>query len=88
MNSNRRKKVSYLTPAEIVDKYPELELNFNWDSRTIGLFLRAKLLQGKYNANERKSLIREDSVFKLVEHTNALIEAQKIKVEDLDREGL
>jgi len=83
--SHKKRRIVYLTPSEIVEKYPELEDNFNWDVRCLGLFLRTKLLQGKYNANERKSLIREDSLVKLVGHTNDLIDAQKIRFEELEK---
>ena len=75
-----REKLEYLTPAEIIEKFPELEDNFNWDAKSVGLFLRTKLLKGRYNSNERKALIQIDSVVKLVEFTNIQIESQKVNV--------
>jgi len=72
------KKIEYLTPSQVIEKYPELEQKFGWTAKDIGLFLKNKLLQGHYNHSSRKSMIREDSLKKLIRFANEQIENQKV----------
>jgi hypothetical protein len=72
------KKTIYLTPTQVIEKYPELE-GFGWSAKEIGMFLKSRLLDGYYNHSLRKSMIEEDSIGKLVDFANDLIETQKVK---------
>lgn len=73
-------KIEYLTPTEIIDKYPELRLHFGWSAKDIGLLFKFRLLHGYYDPTRRKAMIKEDSVRKLVRYANEQIENQKIKL--------
>lgn len=73
-------KKDYLTPTEVLKKYPELHEKFGWTSKDMGMFLRAKLLEGHYSHALRKSLIREDSIFRLVRFANEQIDKQKVSL--------
>ena len=68
----------YLTPAQVIEKYPEL-VGFGWSAKEIGMILKSRLLDGYYNHSLRKSMIEEDSIGKLVGFANDLIETQKVK---------
>jgi hypothetical protein len=57
----------HLTTNEIFEKYPELQIQFNWTKRTISLFMRNKLLAGYYNRNKRTTIIKESSLLQLIE---------------------
>ena len=74
------KKAEYLTPSQVIDKYPELEQKFGWTAKDIGLFLKNKLLQGHFNHSSRKSMIREDSLKKLIQYANSQIENQIVLI--------
>lgn len=70
------KKIEYLTPSQVMQRYPELEQKFGWVAKDLGLFLKNKLLQGHYNHSLRKSMIREDSLKRLVRFANEQLENQ------------
>jgi hypothetical protein len=74
------KKIEYLTPSQVIEKFPELEQKFGWTAKDIGLFLKNKLLQGHYNHSLRKSMIKEDSLIRLVRFANEQIEKQKVNI--------
>ncbi len=74
------KKIEYLTPSQIIDKYPELEQKFGWTAKEMGLFLKNKLLQGHYNHSSRKSMIKEDSIIRLIGFANEQIDKQKVHI--------
>ena len=74
------RKIEYLTPSQIIDKYPELEQKFGWTAKEMGLFLKNKLLQGHYNHSSRKSMIKEDSIIRLIAFANEQIEKQKVHI--------
>jgi hypothetical protein len=74
------KKTNYLTPAQVMEKYPELEEAFGWSAKEIGMFLKSRLLHGYYNHSLRKSMIDEDSLEDLVEYANLIAEKQKAKI--------
>ena len=69
---------TYLNPSEVIEKFPELHQKFGWTAKDIGLFLKQKLLQGHYNHTQRKSMIKEDSLKKLIRYANEQIENQKV----------
>lgn len=73
-------KVEYLTPSQVIEKYPELEQKFGWSAKDLGVFLKNKLLQGHYNHSSRKSMIREDSLRKLIRFANDQIDNQKVVI--------
>ena len=70
----------YLTPSEIAEKYPELEDKIGWGAKELGVFLKANLLEGHYNHSTRKSMIKEESIFRLVRFANEKIENQKVEI--------
>ena len=70
---------NYLTPAEIIKKYPQL-LKLNWNDRALGIFLKAKLLLGYYDTNFRAAMIDEESVKALVCFANQVIDSQKLTI--------
>jgi hypothetical protein len=74
------KKVEYLTPSQVIEKYPELEQKFGWSAKELGVFLKNKLLQGHYNHSSRKSMIKEESLKKLIRFANDQIENQKVTI--------
>ena len=71
-------KSTYLSPSEIIDKYPVLENKLNIGASEIGLFLKCKLLSGFYDRTKRVAMIEEQSVIDLVAYINKKIEEQKI----------
>jgi hypothetical protein len=73
------KKVEFLTPTEVIEKYPEVFQQFGWTAKHIGSFLKSRLLQGHFNAALRKSMIDEASVKRLIAYANEQIENQKVK---------
>ena len=73
-------KVEYLTPSQVIEKYPELEQKFGWSAKDLGVFLKNKLLQGHYNHSARRSMIKEDSLRKLIRYANDQIDNQKVTI--------
>jgi hypothetical protein len=74
------KKMVYLTPTQVIEKYPELEITFGWSAKEMGMFLKNGLLHGYYNHSLRKSMIKEDSIEELVEYANNQLEKMKAKI--------
>ena len=69
---------NFLTPLEIIEKYPALRYKLNWNASELGLFLKCKLIVGYYDRSKRVAMINEQSVIELIEHTNKTIEQQKL----------
>ncbi|PTB98017.1 hypothetical protein C9994_00220 [Marivirga lumbricoides] len=72
------KDLNYLSPSELIEKYPEVATKFNWSARELGLFLKCKLLDGYYDRRKRSALIKEHSFLELVHFVNSVIDSQKI----------
>ena len=70
----------YFTPAEIIEKFPELKFKHNWTENLIGQLLKANLLAGYYQRSSRMSMIDENSVRELIVFLNSRIESQKIEL--------
>ena len=70
----------YLSPEEILIKYPDLQDKLQWGKDDLGFFLRNKLVRGYYNRNKRKSFIEETSLLQLVAFANKNLEQQKVKL--------
>lgn len=66
----------HLTTNEVFEKYPELQIRFNWTKRNISFFLRSKLLVGYYNRNKRTNMIQECSLLQLIEFAKEAIHEQ------------
>lgn len=77
---SKKRKISYLTPAQVIEKYPELESSFGWTAKEVGIFLKNKLLRGYYNHTVKKSMIDETSIEDLVDYVNGQVERQKAKI--------
>ena len=73
-------QINYLTPGDIIEKYPELKYKHNWSDNLIGLLLKSNLLKGYYDRTLRASMIEETSVMEIIQFLNNKIEAQKIKL--------
>ena len=71
-------EINYLSPSELIEKYPEVATKFNWSARELGLFLKCKLLDGYYDRRKRCAMIKENSFLQLVHFVNGLIDSQKI----------
>jgi hypothetical protein len=56
----------YLTPKEVLSKYPQLEEVHGITDHTIGTLLKCHLLWGRYDSGKRHAQIREDSVLRLI----------------------
>lgn len=56
----------YLTPREVLAKYPQLEEVHGITDHTLGTLLKVHLLWGRYESGKRHALIREDSVLRLI----------------------
>ena len=61
----------YLTPDELVHKYPQVE-SLGWNASKIGIFFSAHLLNGNWNRHANKAFINELSLIELMEYTNAV----------------
>lgn len=70
----------YLTPNEILEKYPILNLKYNWGTLDLGTMLKCKILDGNYDRSKRVGVIKESSLLKLIEYINDSIEDQKVKI--------
>ncbi|MDO9186237.1 MAG: hypothetical protein Q7W13_09520 [Bacteroidia bacterium] len=70
----------YLTPNEILEKYPILNLKYNWGTLDLGTMLKCKILDGHYDRSKRVGVIKESSLLKLIEYINDSIEDQKVKI--------
>ena len=75
-------KAAYLSPSELMEKYPEVANHFNWSSREIGLFLKCKLLDGYYDRRKRTALIKESSFINLIRFVNGVIDNQKVTLDN------
>jgi hypothetical protein len=43
----------YLTPNEVLEKYPVLNLKYNWETLDLGTMLKCKVLDGHYDRSKR-----------------------------------
>lgn len=70
----------YLSPNEILEKYPILSLKYNWGTLDLGTMLKCKILDGHYDRSKRVAVIKESSLLKLIKYINDSIEDQKVKI--------
>jgi len=75
---------NYLTPEELIQKYPEVK-DIGWTSSKIGVFFNAGLLQGRHCKKEKRSLIRESSFIDLIDYYNAVTARNQLFVLLKDR---
>ncbi|MDO9185732.1 MAG: hypothetical protein Q7W13_06950 [Bacteroidia bacterium] len=71
---------NYLTPNEVLEKYPILNLKYNWGTLDLGTMLKCKILDGHYDRSKRVGVIKESSLLRLIEYINGTIEDQKVKI--------
>ena len=74
------KSISKLTPTEILQKYPQLEIRWHWKVQDIGVFLRCKLLLGHYDIQRRVAMIDEPSLLELIEYVNHNLDKSKVDI--------
>jgi hypothetical protein len=60
----------HLSTNELLQKYPELQIRFNWTKRSLSFLMRNKLLTGYYNRNKRTTMIQESSLLQLITFFN------------------
>ena len=72
---------SLLTPTELIELYPEVESQFGWSAKHLGVFLICRLLKGSYNTNLRVSMIEQESLLALIQYTNNLLDEQKVQIQ-------
>ena len=70
----------YLTPLEIMDKYPQLAVKFNWTANDLGILLKCRILEGYYDRSKRNSMINEASLKRLISYVNGILESQKVRL--------
>ena len=70
---------NYLTPKEIIEKYPDLTFKFNWTPADLGQILKCKIIEGYYDRGRRNSMIKESSLKRLIEFLNTNLDSQKIR---------
>lgn len=75
---------NYLTPEELIKKYPEVK-DIGWTSSKIGVFFSGGLLQGKHCKREKRSLIRESSFIDLIDYYNVVLAKNQIIVFKKDK---
>lgn len=68
-----------LTPQELFDAYPRVEL-LGWTSARIGVFLKCKLLIGVTRGAGRSSLISQASFIRLIEFANSNLDRMKVYI--------
>ena len=68
----------YLTPKEIIEKYPDLIVKFNWTVTDLGHILKCRIIDGYYDRGKRNSMIKESSLKRLIQYLNANLDSQKI----------
>lgn len=71
---------NYLTPIEVLEKYPILNLKYNWGTLDLGTMLKCKILDGHYDRSKRVGVIKESSLLRLINYINDSIEEQKVKI--------
>jgi hypothetical protein len=69
---------SYLTPREVLDKYPQLEDIHGMSEHTIGTLLKIHVLWGRYETGKRFCLIKESSVVRFIKYMDDGLEEMKI----------
>ena len=72
--------IQYLSPTEVIKKYPELERKHNWTVSLVGYLLQSNLLKGYYDRAKKTPLVEENSVLQLIRFLNHSIEAQKVSI--------
>jgi len=68
---------TYVSTTELLKKYPEVLLRFNWTKKKLGFFMRNKILTGYYIRNKRTTMILESSLFELMEFMKPLPKEEK-----------
>lgn len=81
MNENSKDRFAemLLTPQELFDAYPRVEL-LGWTSARIGVFLKCKLLIGVTRGTGRPSLISQASFIRLIEFANSNLDRMKVYI--------
>jgi hypothetical protein len=63
----KKPKFEYLTPEEVLERYPQLVEVHGISDSMLGSFLKCHVLWGTYDSSKRKAKIREDSVLRLIQ---------------------
>jgi hypothetical protein len=70
---------SFLTPSQVLEKYPELKTKVKLSPNDIGALYTYKVLNG-YVSSSKKTYICEQSVIDLIDFINVRLEKNKIKI--------
>lgn len=71
-------KKNYLTPTELINKYPEVSEKMNWSANDIGYMLRLRVLNGY--TTKRKTMIDEESFLGIVNWANTITQDRIVKI--------
>jgi hypothetical protein len=71
----------YLTPDEVLHRFPCLKTDFNWDNSTPGYLHSVGLLHGKYLKGRRMMLIQLDSLKRVIAYYKNELEITQKKLD-------
>lgn len=71
----------YLTPDEVLERFPCLKTDFNWSTSTPGSLHSIGLLHGNYLKGRRMMLISLDSLKRLIAFYKQDLERTKSKLD-------
>lgn len=75
----------YLTPAEIVEEYPQIVKLLGWNETKLGKFLKARLLIGRITPTGQSNLITRRSFDLLIKHATGTINRRVLLIQMLNR---
>jgi hypothetical protein len=68
----------YLTPNEVLDRYPSLMTVHGMSEHTLGLFVKHRVLWGYHDTGKRLTLIEEASVINFINYMNQNLDRHHI----------
>lgn len=72
------KHVGMYTPAEIVEKHPEVK-KWQWDARTVGFLVQKGIIEGYTKPGTKQKYVQEDSFLQLIQYVNNQIDSKKVQ---------
>jgi hypothetical protein len=72
----------YLTPTQLMEKYPDVHHKLNWTASDIGTLMRSKLITGYYSRNKRVTMVEECSLLHLIAFANTVLDHQLLTPND------
>ena len=69
---------AYLTPQEVLERYPALREFHGMSEQTIAMLMKHHVLWGMYDNGKRLPLIREKSVQHFIKYLNESLDSHRI----------